>query len=426
MNALLPSQRAWVDNVCLDLLDGQIVVLRGLPGTGKSVLANALRREFGQSAVMVDGRSFSEQNQHDLAANFREEISTSLHTNGHAQLIFDDYPHALRWTGGARLQALLLHMLVDGPNARDTGALLTGRWARSMHLKVRGSPLMARAQFSSLPFATGVDMNALGIPSNEHAKTRDEIGGTASLLGKIRLVGGMPDYSIARQILSHLSDGWINDLPWEAIIWLRNGRREIDNDFRSSLAWEAIQPLLADPGTREVLAGLRGQAFQRDLEQRSPAWPSTWVDSVERFADLISGISSLIWVDRYLTSDPRTLYKFVLALRALASTRLRLLISSTLTSEAIRRDVDAIRDLLSIEGVEIRSMGGRHYKLLHDRQLVFLGEHQGGVVLPTIDVILGATPVGSALAVQVPIMERALVEEAWQMGVSPDRFLPSQ
>jgi hypothetical protein len=294
-----------------------------------------------------------------------------------------------------------------------------------MHLKVRGSPLMARAQFCSLPLVADVDMEALGIPSNEHAKARDEIGTTASLLGKVRLVGGMPDYSAARQMLSDLSDGWINDLPWEAIIWLRTGRREIDGDFRSSLAWEAIQPLLADAGTRKILAGLRGQTFQRDLEQRSPVWPSTWVDSVERFADLISGISSLIWVDRYLTSSPRTLHKFVLALRTLASTRLQLLISSTLTSEAIRRDAGAIRDLLSIEGVEIRSMGGRHYRLLHDRQLIFLGEHQGGVVLPTIDVILGTIPVGSALAVQVPIMERALVEEAWEMGVSPDRFLPS-
>lgn len=426
MNILLPTQRVWVDNVCLDLLDGQIVVLRGLPGTGKSILADAIQHELDQSAIMVNGRSFSEQNQHDFAAKFREEISTSIQQNGHAQLVFDDYPHALRWTGGARLQALLLHMLVDGPNARDTGALLTGRWARSMHLKVRGSPLMARAQFRSLPFITDVDMESVGIPANERAKTRDEIGGTASLLAKIRAIGSMPDYSIVRQTLSDISDGWINDLPWEAIIWLRIGRREIDDDFRSSLAWEAIQPLLADASTREILAGLRGQMFQSDLEQRSPAWPSTWDGSVERFAELISGISSLIWVDRYLTSNPRTLHKFVLDLRALTSTQFQLLISSTLTSEAIRRDAGAIRDLLSIEGVEMRSMGGRHYKLLHDRQLVFIGEHQGGVVLPTTDVILGETPVGSALAVQVPIMERALVENAWNMGISPDRFLPSQ
>ena len=116
---------------------------------------------------------------------------------------------------------------------------------------------MARAQFRSLPFITDVDMESVGIPANERAKTRDEIGGTASLLAKIRAIGSMPDYSIVRQTLSDISDGWINDLPWEAIIWLRIGRREIDDDFRSSLAWEAIQPLLADASTREILAGLR-------------------------------------------------------------------------------------------------------------------------------------------------------------------------
>src|SRR5260370_42597323 len=99
MNILLPTQRAWVDNVCLDLLDEQIVVLRGLPGSGKSILADAIQHELDQSAIMVNERSFSEQNQHDFAAKFREERSTAIHQNTDAQLDFDNYPHAMRMTG---------------------------------------------------------------------------------------------------------------------------------------------------------------------------------------------------------------------------------------------------------------------------------------------------------------------------------------
>lgn len=424
MSTLLPAQRRWVEDVCLELLDGQIVVLRGLPGTGKSVLADAILRELGRGAMIIHGRSFNDHNQMDYISRIRDTITSSFQSTGQAQLVFDDYPHALRWSDAARLQATLLHALVDGPIARDTGALLTGRWARSMQLRVRGSPLLARAQFRPLPEIADADLEIVGIQKNDFGKTLDEIGAMPSLLARVRIIGGRPDYSAVRQVLAELASRWIGDLPWEAITWLRSRVGEPDEDLRSSLAWEAVQPLLTNIRPRRLLAGLRNSEFEALLEDRSPVWPSEKSRSVERFVDLINGVSSLIWVDRYLTSDPVNLYEFIQGVRSRTSTRLLLLTSSSLTSDAIRRNSDTVKDLARLDGIEIRSMGQRHYRLLHDRQLVFLGDREGGVVLPTTDVILGRNPVGSALAVQVPIVERALVEDAWAKGIPADRFLP--
>ncbi len=72
MSTLLPAQRAWAEDVGLELLDGQIIVLRGLPGTGKSILADAVHHELGQETVIVRGRSFNEQNQYELISMIRE------------------------------------------------------------------------------------------------------------------------------------------------------------------------------------------------------------------------------------------------------------------------------------------------------------------------------------------------------------------
>jgi hypothetical protein len=293
-----------------------------------------------------------------------------------------------------------------------------------MQLRVRGSPLLARAQFRSLPVLTNDDLEVIGIKQNEETKARDEVGSASAFLARVRIIAGLPDYSAVRQALADLANRWVEDLPWEAITWLRNGLPEADDDLRVSLAWEAVQPMLANVNPQRLLAGLRNPEFEAFLEERSPVWPSAQPGSVERFVSLISGVSSLIWVDRYLTSNPEELYTFIRDVRMRTSARLCLLTSSSLTSDAIRRNAKAIRDLASIDQVDIRSMGQRHYKLLHDRQLVFLGDRRGGVVLPTTDVILGIQPVGSALAVQVPVMERSLVEEAWAAGITPDRFLP--
>jgi hypothetical protein len=425
MIELLPSQRDWVERVCLELLDGQIIVLRGLPGTGKSVLADAVRRELGDQAFTVQGRSTNNDNQVEQLSQIRAELGSSIQAKGYAQLIIDDYPHALRWSGGAQLQRALLHLLVDGPGARDTGALLTGRWARSMHLRVRGSPLLARAQYRPLPVINDADLITVGLDPAERDQTIDETGMTAALLARVRLIGGRSDYAAVRQCLNDLAHRWIEDLPWEAVIWLRNGLMEPDEGLWASLAWEAVQPLLTGGRPRSLLAGLRNRDFESLLEERSPAWPGQRADSVQRFVDLLAGASDVMWVDRYLTADPPSLLSFIHEVRRQTSTKLYLLTSSTLTSEAIRQHAQDIRDMVAIEGVELRSMTRRHYGLLHDRQLAYLSDREGGVVLPVTAVILGLSPPGSAIAVQIPIMERTLLEDAWSMAIPSDRFLRS-
>ena len=59
--AWLPSDDAWIQELADCLLDGEILVLRGLPRSGKTSVCEALVDLIGDSARMVRGRAFTEQ-----------------------------------------------------------------------------------------------------------------------------------------------------------------------------------------------------------------------------------------------------------------------------------------------------------------------------------------------------------------------------
>ncbi|GHF74984.1 ATP-binding protein [Streptomyces griseosporeus] len=419
---LLPTQRRWVDQVCEYLIDGETVIVRGVPGSGKTVLLEAVARELGETSVCTWGRDYTDDNQQERTTAFQEGVRKALDRHGAAHLLFDDYPHALRNTHGLRLQRQLLQLLVDGEQAVDTGALLTGRWGRSMHLVSSGSPLVARARVVALPVAREADFAEVGCAGS--ADALEAVGGNAALLGKVVPVLGRAALHQVRDTAEALAPKWIQDVPWEAASWIkrvvRGGPAALPAD---DSAIEALAPLLVPAGERRdgtprygVVRALHADAARATLDGRAPTWPATWQASVKTFCGFLSGVPEAVWVDRYMAAKPAQLLRFVGAVRAVCRTPLRLLIAKNPNDTALTAaDVAAF----ARERCQVRIMHPGDRKQLHDRQLIFLGDLEGGVVLPTARVLMSQDPPGSAVAVRAPTLDRKLILDAWGRARPP-------
>ncbi|AXG79229.1 ATP-binding protein [Streptomyces paludis] len=410
---LLPSQRQWVQAVCEYLIDGEIVIVRGIPGSGKTTLLNAVARELGDTSVSTWGRSYTEQDQDTRGADFQKGVREALDRHGTAHLLFDDYPHALRRSHGLRLQRQLLHLLVDGEGAVDIGALLTGRWARSMHLVSSGSPLVARARVMPLPRTAETDFKAVGYTQSVDAVVA--VGGNTALLGMVTSVLGRPALHQVCEAAELRAPDWVKDVPWDAVQWIK----EVVRDGPATLppddfAAEALAPLVfsASDGRYDVVSALRSSAALAELDGRAPTWPDRWVESVATFCGLLSGAPAVLWVDRYLAVDPPTLLRFMQDVRATCGTQIRMLIAK---DKAQRVDASVAAALTALD-CEIKTMHPGDRKQLHDRHLIFLGGGQGGVVMPTGGVVLCKDPPGSAMAVQARLLDQNLIRGAWDRG----------
>ena len=161
--AWLPSDDAWIQELADCLLDGEILVLRGLPRSGKTSVCEALVDLIGDSALMVRGRAFTEQAQVERQGDLDRDLKARVADFGHAQLLFDDYGSAIRRSRGGALHSALYRMLVDGEHARDVGALLTSRLADDLDLRFAGSPLLSRARSVRAPLLGVDDAEAIGM-----------------------------------------------------------------------------------------------------------------------------------------------------------------------------------------------------------------------------------------------------------------------
>ncbi|MGA5498197.1 ATP-binding protein [Streptomyces cinereoruber] len=413
---LLPSQQKWVQAACEYLIDGEIVIARGVPGSGKTTLLNAVENELGDTSILARGRSYTEQDQVTRNENLQRQVDEALKRHGTAHLLFDDYPHALLRSHGLRLQRQLLHLLVDGEQAVDIGALLTGRWARSMHLISRGSPLVARARVMPLPSVTESDFEAIGCAQSLDAVAA--VGGNTALLAKVTSVLGRPALHQVREAAELRAAQWVQDVPWDAVQWIKNVVRNGPIELPSNdLASEALAPLVftVGNGRYDVVSALRSGAALAALDGRAPTWPNRWAESVATFCGLLAGATAVVWVDRYLAVDPPKLLQFLRAVRATCGTQIRMLIARDQAKNIDASTMAAFSEL----DCPIRMMHPGDRKQLHDRHLIFLGGRQGGVVMPTGGVVLCNDPPGTAMAVQAPLLDQNLIRDAWGRSSVP-------
>ena len=392
---LVPSDKAWIEDVAGRLLDGSILLLRGLPRSGKTMLSAAVEELLGPSALMVKGKDFTESSQRDARANLSSNVAGLIEAHHCAQLLFDDYGHAIRRSQGGALHSGLYQLLVDGENARDTGALLTCRYLDNVDARFAGSPLLSRAEIIQPPILADRDAKALGIPLG---RLRMSAGHTTSLARRLG-----PEGSVVRTlgVVEYLvvdTASIVNDLPPHAIEVLVNARQYNDAD---SISRQALLGLgyVNEEGTFIVAEAVRESGLATELQVRNPGWPNTDRASIDAFVDMLAGSNDAIWIDRYLLKDVARLRSFIESLRAHTDCRLRLLSSDDWDVGGVcKRDAQSFKE---IPGVEVRLMKPADRSSLHDRQLI-LPEQRNGFVLPTARVILGSDAPGSAVAVRIP------------------------
>jgi len=386
---VIPSITRWIEDVAERLLDGRRLVVQGAPGSGKTFLADAVCALLGDSAIRVEGRAFTEQNQVTVREGLMSKASEAVDRHGFGQIIFDDYHLALRRSQGRSLQNSLVSLLVDGEKSRDLGALLFSRFAGPIHIDGRGSPLISRCDFVTLPAWSNEDLAQTGFTSRE---VMDAVGDLAANLDRLAINSNWVEHR-AQQMRAGLAST-LDDLSAEAIraVELAN----LEHAPRASDR-EALRGLFADVGLSAIAIH---SGIQEACSQLSEGWPSALSESAARFARLLEGQSRALWSDRYLFKDVGLLEKFLSAVRGETDTRILLL--GTLRPGDMTVDP---RDLIAlcetVPNVEARVMLSGDRRDLHDRHLVFL-QSASGWVLPTADVIMCATPAGSAVASRVP------------------------
>lgn len=404
----LPSEQTWLADLSNRVLTGEITLIRALPRWGMSAACKSISVTLESSAVVVDGRSIIESNQAAVRDKIKLDIAEAIENFGCAQLIFDNYGHALKHSQGGALHSMLYGLLVDSDEARDIGALFVARSNDILDFSFSGSPLISRAETVVLPILEQEDARVLGF----------------SLARLTNLVG--ESTWLARRFLnSSERQGRVS-----AVEHLSNDRRRIAAAL-SPTATEVLAGARAtsdlDPISRETLmclgyftetgefetSSLVDESRLRDeIRIQSPGWPSSLDESVKRFAELLEGAEDAIWVDRYLFSCPPMLGNFLFRLRELSSTRLRLLISDDRNRLGFAQEIASVVDV--VDDVKVRFMNRNDRHRLHDRHLI-LSNLKSGYVIPTAGVILGRDDPGSAVSVPMPALAIDYAE-CWRNG----------
>jgi hypothetical protein len=393
----LPSEQAWLAAVADRVLNGEIVVLRSIPRWGLTMACRWLASTFSDSAVLVNGRAITEENQREKREQLDSDIRFAVEKNRCAQLIFDDYGRAIHGSQGAILHSMLYRLLVDSEAARDIGAVLVARATDVLDLDFSGSSLIGRAQTLVLPTLTEEDAAMLGVA----LEALTELVGESTWLAR-RFVGatsrqGQVD---ALQHLSHDRRSIVDALPPQAVEVLA-GIRSLPNT--DSIAREALLCLgrVDARGEFKPAKLVRDSKLFDEVRVTSPGWPASSGDSVQRFASLLDGARDAIWVDRYLLTDPSRAAAFMVRVRKLTSARLRLLVSDD--RERVMYTEDIVSALNGIDNIQVRFMERNDRRRLHDRHLI-LPASRTGFVLPTAGVIFGADDPGSAVSVPMPAL----------------------
>lgn len=409
MTDWLPTERAWLDGLAERVLTGDIVLVRSIPRWGLTTACRSLTETFGESAVLVDGRAITENNQKAARDKIDADVADAIEKAGCAQLIFDDYGRAIRRSQGGTLHSMLYRLLVDSDAARDTGALLVARSCDMLDLRFSGSPLISRAQTVVLPLLTVEDAEALGV---ELVDLQDLAGESTWLARRFINVAARQGQVSGVEHLNNDRRRIVAALPPVAVEVLAGARSANDSD---AISRETLMCLgrLGASAEFEPASLVRESNLLDEIRLQNPGWPGSLGGSVQRFADLLAGVEDAIWVDRYLFGTPSRVRIFLDKLRRLTAVRLRLLVSDDRDRSGFVRDISFAVE--GVGGVEVRFMDRHDRRRLHDRHLI-LPALRSGFVLPTAGVILGSDEPGSA--VSVPMSALAInYAECWARGV---------
>lgn len=394
---LLPSEQAWIQVVADRLLGGDRLLVRGLPRSGKTLLAKAVADVLGETAFYFDGAAITEGNQAEQHARLKAEVGSRVNVHDCAQLVFDGYGRAVRRSRGAILHSQLYGQLIDGDRARDIGAIFTSRYADALDVKVSGSPLLGRVTPFEMPRLTAKDAATLGLDLD----VARSYFGDSTTLAHIALNAepkGAPDGVV--DIVSINAVSLSRDLPTGAVQVLVGACTFADVDGTSR---RALRSLGSDSGGEYTVASSVAEScLIAELQARNHLWPTTEEASVSRFCELIADATNAVWVDRYIYEHPERLAIFLASVRRSTAVSVRLLGKPTTDHLNVRTQIASAVE--SVVDVEARVMAYQDVPSLHDRHLVDPASGVG-FVIPTADVILRQVEAGSAVVVEMPSID---------------------
>lgn len=399
MDDWLPSERRWLDRLAERAFDGEILLVRALPGWGLTTACQDLTGALGESAVVLDGRSVTEQNQRAFREDLDTRVRVAIDNTSAAQLILDNYGRAMRRSQGGTLHSLLYRLLVDSQAARDTGAVLTARPGDMLDPGFSGSPLISRARTVALPALAEEDAAAVGM---EFGELRALVGDSTWLARRFASDGHRQGHLSAVEQLRNDRRRIVEALPPGAVARLAGDKEAVGPV--DAIGREALMCLgtldacdVFTPGTLIVESALLDE-----VQLQNPSWPGTLHESARQFSELVMASAHAFWVDRYIFSQPTRVREFLDLLRVETAVRLRILASDDRERAAFSPSIQ--KALGGVENVEVRLMHWSDRKQLHDRHLI-LTDLQTGFVLPTAGVILAFDAPGTAVAARIPAID---------------------
>lgn len=389
---MLPSISDWIESCTGQLLDaGQPLFVQAPPRGGKTYLAKLVEKTLGATALYVDGKFFTEQNQAFQRESLVSAINSRVEAHGYAQLIFDNYHKALRRSQGQQLQQLLVSLLIDGDFARDIGAVFFATCSGPVHLDSRGSPLYARGSSLRMPRIAEKDLVQL---SNFDMDFKGWFGDSSILLNRSfhRNQIHLPELISSIQADTR---ALLDDMPPRVTVAISRGVWPAD-EVPTVPELEAMCGLILDGNLTEIA---KTSGLEAASAQLSSGWPTSETESIDKFVNLLVGHQEVLWFDRYLFADEDVLNQFLARVSLLTNCRILLLGMEFLVSGNSRRTVN-IESLRKSSNIEIRFLQHKQKVEFHDRHLVFLDTNSGWAI-PTSRVILGLDQPGTAIATKV-------------------------
>lgn len=387
MNSRVASLDSWLQTVSSRLIDGEKLLLRSLPGLGKTFICEQLAEMLGPSAIVIRGRQVGTVALADAPRTIAEKIAATVERESGAQLLFDDYSRALRSAVGQQLQAMLHGLLINSEIADAVGVLVVSRWGERLHVPKAGSPLLSRLDYLAEPRWTPTDVPAGHAPES----VEREIGSAAGMLALALGHDGLYDAQRVTSQLDLHADTILNSCTPTGLEYLA-GRCTF-----GELKPTDQEPLQALFVGRALTSAAKDSQLRTIAMSRTRGWPPGVHASASTFASLLESEQAAMWVDRFVFKRPADLRRFLIEVRKLTPAKLRIL-GSNPPRDPI--DVGAIKKIAAEVGIECRVLTRVQYRKCHDRHLVF--SDNSGHVLPVAEVVLGVGDPGTAMTTLAP------------------------
>ncbi|WP_326773017.1 hypothetical protein [Streptomyces sp. NBC_01445] len=398
---------------------GQIVILRAMPGSGRSVLLSNIADKY-KDIIGCAPRILRPEEKTD-PDSVVQEVESQIARWGQAALLLDDWGRMVRSSPDTPWQQRMTRLCVDGPQAISTGALVVGAPGENLsRFGEQASPLVDAAhEVFLMPLLTVEEISQAlceaGIDGVEAQSAAREYGGSVGLL-RSYADGRLTEAKIEEAVVSVAYHAQ-SDAAQRIIDLSRKEGLELACD---DIDVRLCPVVIRTSSGRSMIARAFHSRNIKDLVTGSgPAWPRDRKSAVQRFYCRIYGSDDVFWYDRYMSTGLPDLTDFLGELSTVAEGRnrtLRLLSGSPFKQiePAVQARFVSAATTWAARGLHVywHTVQKRDIGPLHDRQLVSRSRLEGHH-LPPADRMVGKVPAGNENDALLPHAPIASIEAAW-------------